>query len=760
MALVNSSADVLNQSSMQLVHTPRPDVSLSSIVAPPWQDTNDVIHTQIVNDCQENVDLASAGSSLQESDLLNVNGAFCSSNTAFMGTQLISSSSSSDLSLSATLMAVPQQQMLKLQDSIVSDRYTETEFSNQMFQAHVRTIISPSSIPAMQKVTEPSVSPAPTSVGLSTHNEGISLLSPSSMHAEVPQPVIDAPIPPSPPLIIGSSMPTSNPSQRVPSPPLLTTTVLHSSKPPPPAPPPPSLPSRRSAVQSVHYLPSSKAGSQQSEHPSVTTKAPAPPPPPPPPLSSKKLPPAPPLPPGKGPLLPRPSAGPLSNGPPPPPVSGPRFQTLSKPPPSPQQESLHNLQKLKPLHWDKVRADPSHSMVWDRLKAGSFELNEAEIAALFGTKPSTVKAVAKAPPPTKRKGILDSKKAQNIAIQLRALKASTQDICDALLEGANMKAESLDVLVKMAPTQEEEKALLGFSGDRSELDPAERFLKSVLEIPNAFQRLQAMQFRASFKDDMMLVQDVLKVLEAACVEIRENRLFLKLLEAVLKTGNRMNKGTNRGEAEAFKLDALLRLSDVKSADGKTTLLHYVAEEIIKSEGKKFLQVLNNDGNLDRSSIGNLIPSDIPKMEDDVKRKGIEVVWKLCMQLQNVKNAAGVDADVLNQNVSKLANGLTLIQHRLKTTFQEQAESSSVFATEDTFCSNMEAFSSQGESDIARLKEEVTRVFDRVKQVTAYFHGNGRETHPLRLFIIVRDFLGMLEKVCKDLARPLRMNLRG
>lgn len=59
---------------------------------------------------------------------------------------------------------------------------------------------------------------------------------------------------------------------------------------------------------------------------------------------------------------------------------------------------------------------------------------------------------------------------------------------------------------------------------------------------------------------------------------------MKLLEAVLKTGNRMNVGTIRGGAEAFKLDALLKLADVKGTDGKTTLLHFVVQEMVRSEG--------------------------------------------------------------------------------------------------------------------------------------------------------------------------------
>lgn len=61
-----------------------------------------------------------------------------------------------------------------------------------------------------------------------------------------------------------------------------------------------------------------------------------------------------------------------------------------------------------------------------------------------------------------------------------------------------------------------------------------------------------------------------------------SKLFLKLLEAVLKTGNRMNVGTARGGAMAFKLDALLKLADVKGTDGKTTLLHFVVQEMTRS----------------------------------------------------------------------------------------------------------------------------------------------------------------------------------
>jgi hypothetical protein len=63
-------------------------------------------------------------------------------------------------------------------------------------------------------------------------------------------------------------------------------------------------------------------------------------------------------------------------------------------------------------------------------------LNEDEIAVLFGTNANPAKELGRpGVAAAKKKGILDAKKAQNIAIQLRALNIATQDICDALLQG-------------------------------------------------------------------------------------------------------------------------------------------------------------------------------------------------------------------------------------------------------------------------------------------------------------------------------------
>lgn len=63
--------------------------------------------------------------------------------------------------------------------------------------------------------------------------------------------------------------------------------------------------------------------------------------------------------------------------------------------------------------------------------------------------------------------------------------------------------------------------------------------------------------------------------------------MLVILETVLKTRNRMNVGTNRGDTHASKLDTILKLIDVKEVNKKTKLLHFLVQEIIRSDSARF-----------------------------------------------------------------------------------------------------------------------------------------------------------------------------
>ncbi|KAA8532154.1 hypothetical protein F0562_006704 [Nyssa sinensis] len=404
--------------------------------------------------------------------------------------------------------------------------------------------------------------------------------------------------------------------------------------------------------------------------------------------------------------------------------------------------------KLKPLHWDKVRASSDRAMVWDQLKSSSFQLNEEMIETLFMVNSSNL--IPKdnmwrpvLPTLNQENRVLDPKKSQNIAILLRALNVTIDEVCEALLEGNadTLGTELLESLLKMAPTKEEERKLKEFKDESPfKLGPAEKFLKAVLDIPFAFKRVDAMLYIANFDSEVEYLKRSFETLEVACEELRNSRMFLKLLEAVLKTGNRMNVGTNRGDAHAFKLDTLLKLVDVKGTDGKTTLLHFVVQEIIRAEGSRLSGV---DQNLEAEK-----QSDF---RDDVefRKLGLQVVSGLSGELTNVKKAAAMDSDVLCSEVAKLARGITKAREVVKLNEELALKENS-----RNFSESMNGFLKKAEQEITKIQAQETVALSLVKEITEYFHGNSvrEEAHPFRIFMVVRDFLSILDQVCKEVGK--------
>ncbi|XP_009630423.1 formin-like protein 5 [Nicotiana tomentosiformis] len=506
-----------------------------------------------------------------------------------------------------------------------------------------------------------------------------------------------------------------------------------------------------------------------SEAPATAASAPPPPPPP-----AKPSTPAPPPPPVK-PIGPRPCAPgpppppPIKPGPrPPPPGSGPPRppSTGLKPPrrsPAGPNASATDAEdtdasktKLKPFFWDKVQANTDQSMVWDQVKAGSFQFDEEQIESLFGYASADKKKNGSKKESSQDASnlyiqIIDQKKAQNLSILLKALNVTTEEVCDALKEGNELPSELIQTLLKMAPTAEEELKLRLYNGDLSRLGQAERFLKALVEVPFAFKRLETLLFMCTLPDEASIIKESFSTLEAACTELRNSRLFLKLLEAVLKTGNRMNDGTFRGGAQAFKLDTLLKLSDVKGIDGKTTLLHFVVQEIIRSEGIRAARAARDQRSMSSIKSDDLL-EDLPQDSEDYYRStGLQVISGLSSDLENVKRAAILDADNLTGTVSKLGHALIKARDFLNSEMKNIDD-------EDGFHQTMKNFVQNAEGEVMSLLEEEKRIMALVKSTGDYFHGNAKKDEGLRLFVIVRDFLVILDKVCREVKNaPRKLN---
>ncbi|XP_050381963.1 formin-like protein 3 [Argentina anserina] len=488
-------------------------------------------------------------------------------------------------------------------------------------------------------------------------------------------------------------------------------------------------------------------GNESVETKSEATAGPANPSLPPPPGKAAPLPPGPPPPP---PLRPRP---------PPPPKAAPKpMPGKAQIPPLGHRKandeeagdvgSDSGKTKLKPFFWDKVNANPDQSMVWHELKAGSFQFNEEKIESLFGYNANQSERRKDSPsmePAIQYIQIIDRKKAQNLSILLRALNVTTEEVAEALREGTELPVELLQTLLKMAPTSEEELKLRLYTGDLALLGPAERFLKVMVDIPFAFKRMEALLFMCSFTEEVTNIEESFETLEVACNKLRKSRLFLKLLEAVLKTGNRMNDGTYRGGAQAFRLDTLLKLADVKGTDGKTTLLHFVVQEIIRYEGKKAARnARESDHSMSSMSTQEFVIEVGEESAEHYRNLGLQAVSGLSDELQDVKKAAVVDADNLTATAASLGTNLikakNFVNNDLKDNFDEDSE----------FHRALASFLERAEGEVTCLLEEEKRITTLVKNTADYFHGNAMKDEGIRLFTIVRDFLVILNRVCAEI----------
>lgn len=198
----------------------------------------------------------------------------------------------------------------------------------------------------------------------------------------------------------------------------------------------------------------------------------------------------------------------------------------------------------------------------------------------------------------------------------------------------------------------------------------------------------------------------------------------------------MNIGTVRGGARAFKLDALLKLADVKGADGKTTLLHFVVQEIIQTEGIKAYD----------SIIGKINQKNKSEDREEAYRKmGLDLVSGLTSELFNVRKTANIDFDAIASSLSNLFHGMAQLQRLVQIDLSKEENNGN-------FVLSMRSFISYAEKKLEELQEDKVRVLVLVSEMTEYFHGNVSkdELNPLGIFVIVRDFLGMLDHVCKEI----------
>ncbi|XP_030581251.1 protein diaphanous homolog 3 isoform X2 [Archocentrus centrarchus] len=441
-----------------------------------------------------------------------------------------------------------------------------------------------------------------------------------------------------------------------------------------------------------------------------------PPPPPPPPLPGF---PAPPPPPGMPP--------PFGAPPPPPPGFG---GGLGSPTHHALPYGLRPKKEFKPetsmkrLNWSKIRPqEMSEGCFWVRVDENQYAKPELlnRVALTFGSQRTETKAKKEEEDVEDKKSIkkrikelkvLDPKIAQNLSIFLGSFRIPYQEIRRMIVEvdEEQLTEPMIQNLVKHLPEQEQLSALATYKNEYSNLSEPEQFGVVMSSVKRLRPRLSHILFRLQFEEQVANLRPDILAVNAACDEVRKSRSFGRLLELVLLLGNYMNAGSRNAQSYGFDLSSLCKLKDTKSADQKTTLLHFLA------------QVCEDEF------------SDVIKFLDD---------------LEHVDRASRVSAENLEKSLRQMERQLLQLERDLETF-------SSSDDPNDMFLSKMASFSKVAREQYGKLVIMHSNMETLYQNLLEYFAIDPKKTSVEELFTDLSNFRSMFTQALKENFRRREM----
>lgn len=395
--------------------------------------------------------------------------------------------------------------------------------------------------------------------------------------------------PPPPPPSQSSSLVSSFPS----------TNKRHDIAAPRPPPPPPPLYSRSSRVTSAPSappappLPQKLAEDNNASQKPSTTQQPPPPPGPPPQKPSNSLP-------GKGSVV--------GSTPPPPPTfsfgAKDRSTARSRSPRSLRANQSSKRTPLKPLHWVKVSRATQGSLWAETQKSDEAsrtpEIDMSELESLFSVSMPNMEAKRQQQRPsvaTKQEKVhlIDLQRSKNCEIMLRNIKMPLPDLMGSVLalDDSIVDGDQVDYLIKFCPTKEEMELLKGYTVNKENLGKCEQFFLEMMKVPRVESKLRILSFKIKFLTQVADLKISLNTINSVAEEVRNSVKLKRVMQTILSLGNALNQGTARGSAVGFRLDSLLKLSDIRARNNRMTLMHYLC----KVFSDKLPEVLDFDKDL-------------------------------------------------------------------------------------------------------------------------------------------------------------------
>jgi hypothetical protein len=117
------------------------------------------------------------------------------------------------------------------------------------------------------------------------------------------------------------------------------------------------------------------------------------------------------------------------------------------------------------------------------------------------------------------------------------------------------------------------------TGKLVDLSKPDAWLHAVHPVPHLDARLRSFLLLLRFGTKCAEARPGATVILKALTQLSESKHLPVLLEVVLMLGNFLNSGSFRGNACGVKLDAFTKLAEVKSRDGKSSLMHFFVKVI-------------------------------------------------------------------------------------------------------------------------------------------------------------------------------------
>lgn len=169
--------------------------------------------------------------------------------------------------------------------------------------------------------------------------------------------------------------------------------------------------------------------------------------------------------------------------------------------------------------------------------------------------------------------------------------------------------------------------------------------------------------------------------------------------------------------------------------------------------KKFI-LLNQSINFKIELSNCRIISNVTGGGDDDREKeymtlGLPIVGGLSSEFPSVKKAAGIDYHSLSAAHSALSSKASEIGNLAAECGDDGGGG---------FAAEMRRFLGAAEEEMEAVRDEKARVMEMVKKTTEYYQrgsSNDRTWAPLQVFVVVKDFLGMIDEACVEIARNLQ-----